>query len=162
MLNRATVGTSDDSSSRSRVFEAAFTFAMSGALLLASASLMSHSLAARPRQGPPIPGAVVVSGTFVVPDQHRGPAPRIVHVDPRPFTPVSAPAVSGPGVARPAVSAPIVSSPGVPVERMEPLRIDPAERQQIVARHADEMKREHCLRKLEARQRALRERNANH
>ncbi|HZK75951.1 MAG TPA: hypothetical protein VFD13_03500 [Candidatus Kapabacteria bacterium] len=42
--------------------------------------------------------------------------------------------------------------------RADPIKIDPSQRHEIVQHQADEMKREHCVRKLEARRKALLER----
>jgi len=48
------------------------------------------------------------------------------------------------------VARPIPAQP-----RADPIQIDPSQRHEIVQHQADEMKREHCLRKLEARRKAL-------
>lgn len=143
MLHRALAGTF-----RSRVLHTSVAFLVGGAIILASNSFVANSGSARPHQSSPIPGTAIV-----IPEQHRAPAPRIVHPDPQPISPVA---------TAPVASAPIVASPAAPVSRMEPLRIDETQRQEIIARRAGDMKREHCLRKLEARQRELRERSANH
>ena len=155
MLNRTPAGTL-----KSRLFETASTFAIGGALVLASPNRPANAIAfAQPfvsaQQVTPYPGV------SVIPWQHRGPVQHAsVHHDPQPLTPISAPIVSAPAV--PAPAAPAAPSATPPVSRMEPLRINSADREQIIASHAEALRREHCLRKLEARQRELRQRSSQH
>ncbi|HET6400137.1 MAG TPA: hypothetical protein VFH95_01950 [Candidatus Kapabacteria bacterium] len=114
---------------RARAFEAAITFVFGGAIFLASHNITSESASARLLQDRPFSGA-----TMMPPDQHRAPIVR----------PVPAP--------RP------LPMQRLPMQRRaDPIQIDPSQRQAIVQRQANEMKREHCLRKLEARRRALKE-----
>ena len=140
---------------KSCLFEAASTFAIGGALFLASNSSTSVVAFARPfvtaQQVTPFPGMSVIPG------QHRGPVQQpAVHRDPPPLAPISSPIVSAPAVPAPLVPA------NPPVNRMEPVHINSADREQIIANHADALRREHCLKKLEARQRELRERSTQH
>ena len=125
MLNRTTAG-----SLRSRALEATFTFAISGAIFFAAYSLPSEPATAQYR-----PMITPLVSTAPAPEQHR--ANPIV---------IRRPSIPAPSLER---RAPV--QPGI----APPITIDPAMRQEIVARHTDEMKREHCMRKLEARRREL-------
>jgi hypothetical protein len=125
---------------KSRAFEAAFTFAFGGAIFLASHSVLNEPASAQMRSR--IGSTRAVAPTAVTPDQHRVPTQQM-----------------------PAQQAPMHQVQPMPVppptpSGMEPMRIDPSQRQEILQRHTGEMKREHCLRKLEARRRALVEQRA--
>ncbi|MFI5201092.1 MAG: hypothetical protein ACHQNE_01735 [Candidatus Kapaibacterium sp.] len=143
MLNRVS-GIVHDAAGhfKARAFEAAFTFAFGGAIFLAA-----HHLTSEPASAQSLPNSRVASGPVAgpvaapvtAPDQHRAPYHPMVR-------PLPAPAP--------------LPAPNSLQRRADPIQIDPSQRQEIVQRQANEMKREHCLRKLEARRRALLEERA--
>lgn len=106
-------------------FEATFIFVFGGAIFLISHSFYSESVSARLLHDRSRVQDGSIPRSVMAPDQHRAP------------------------VARP-IPAPLPMQ-----RRADPIQIDPSQRHEIVQHQANEMKREHCLRKLEARRRAL-------
>ncbi len=126
---------------KSRAFEAAFTFAFGGAIFLATPHLTSDAASAQSLPHNRVASGPAAGMVTLAPDQHRTPYHPVVRPLPAP--------------------APVPAANSLSMQRRaDPYHIDPSQRKEIVQRQANEMKREHCLRKLEARRRALLEEHA--